>query len=395
MPTKLVGLLGLRREMKIWLRKLPILGVTLTLALPMLLLLPAATTTTGKTRTFYIGVEKILWDYAPSGQNKIKNIKLTQDPDAAIFTVSAANRVGRKYQKLRYTEFTDSSFKTRKADIDPSYRATWQHLGLLGPTLHAEVGDTLKVVLKNLTPAQDKLAISLHVHGAKYDKSSEGALYNDGTSGKDKLDDAVKAGQTYTYTWHIDEAAGPAKMDGSSIVWMYHSHTDEITDTYSGLLGALIVTAQGQAKPDGSPQGINREFVTAFEVMNENKSLLAAQNFARFSSQTTSDPEFEESNLMHAINGFVYGNLPGLNVKLGEKIRWYTLAMGTEVDLHTPHWHGETVEVMGTRMDMLELLPGSMKVADMTPRSAGTWLYHCHVNDHITAGMQALFTVSP
>jgi manganese oxidase len=379
--------------MKIWLRKLPILGVTLALALPMLLLLPAATTgTTGTTRTFYIGVEKILWDYAPSDQ---KNIKLNKDSDAAVFTVSAANRVGRKYQKLRYTEFTDPSFKTRKADIDPLYRATWQHLGLLGPTLHAEVGDTLKVVLKNLTPAQDKLAISIHVHGAKYNKSSEGALYNDGTSSKDKLDDALKAGQTYTYTWQIDEAAGPAKMDGSSVVWMYHSHTDEITDTYAGLLGALIVTARGQAKPDGSPQGINREFITAFEVMNENKSLLAAQNFAKFSSQTTNDPEFEESNLMHAINGFVYGNLPGLNMRLGEKIRWYTLAMGTEVDLHTPHWHGETVEVMGTRMDMLELLPGSMKVADMTPRSAGTWLYHCHVNDHITAGMQALFTVSP
>jgi FtsP/CotA-like multicopper oxidase with cupredoxin domain len=31
----------------------------------------------------------------------------------------------------------------------------------------------------------------------------------------------------------------------------------------------------------------------------------------------------------------------------------------------------------------------------MTHRTlVGTWLYHCHVNDHIIAGMMALFTVT-
>jgi hephaestin len=76
-------------------------------------------------------------------------------------------------------------------------------------------------------------------------------------------------------------------------------------------------------------------------------------------------------------------------------VRWYVLGMGTEVDLHTPHWHGNTVLFMHTRMDMLELLPGSMKVVDMEPDDPGTWMYHCHVNDHIIAGMIALYTVTP
>jgi FtsP/CotA-like multicopper oxidase with cupredoxin domain len=31
----------------------------------------------------------------------------------------------------------------------------------------------------------------------------------------------------------------------------------------------------------------------------------------------------------------------------------------------------------------------------MVPDNPGTWLYHCHVNDHIVAGMQAKFTVTP
>jgi len=48
---------------------------------------------------------------------------------------------------------------------------------------------------------------------------------------------------------------------------------------------------------------------------------------------------------------------------------------------------------MGMRTDMAELLPGSMKILDMQPDNPGTWLFHCHVNDHITAGMIALYTV--
>ena len=82
-----------------------------------------------------------------------------------------------------------------------------------------------------------------------------------------------------------------------------------------------------------------------------------------------------------------------MTMRVGERVRWYLLGMGTEVDLHTPHWHGQTLLWMGMRVDVLELLPGSMRVADMRPDNPGTWLYHCHVNDHITAGMLARFRV--
>ena len=34
---------------------------------------------------------------------------------------------------------------------------------------------------------------------------------------------------------------------------MYHSHVDEVGDTNAGLMGPMIVTKCGQAKPDGSP----------------------------------------------------------------------------------------------------------------------------------------------
>ncbi|MBI4336929.1 MAG: multicopper oxidase domain-containing protein [Chloroflexi bacterium] len=64
------------------------------------------------------------------------------------------------------------------------------------------------------------------------------------------------------------------------------------------------------------------------------------------------------------------------------------------VDLHTPHFHGQTFLMNGMRNDVAELLPMSMKVVDMVPDNPGTWLVHCHVNDHLIAGMSGLFTVT-
>jgi hephaestin len=188
-------------------------------------------------------------------------------------------------------------------------------------------------------------------------------------------------------------------MDGSSIGWMYHSHTDEVADTYAGLIGPLIVTAQGMERSadDPRPRDVDREIYTMFDVDDENQSPYLQQNIDTFAGDPGSvdpeDEEFGESNLMHNINGYVYGNLPGLTMNLNSRVRWYLMGMGTEVDLHTPHWHGNTVTIMGMRTDVAFLLPATMSTADMRPDDAGTWLYHCHVNDHILAGMSALYKV--
>jgi hephaestin len=82
-----------------------------------------------------------------------------------------------------------------------------------------------------------------------------------------------------------------------------------------------------------------------------------------------------------------------MKMQKGDKVRWYLMGMGTEVDLHTPHWHGNTVTTGGMRADTVEVLPASMKVADMVPDNPGIWFFHCHVNDHIDAGMVARYSV--
>jgi hephaestin len=49
------------------------------------------------------------------------------------------------------------------------------------------------------------------------------------------------------------------------------------------------------------------------------------------------DPDFQESNQMHSINGYSFGNLTTLTMKKGERVRWYMMGMETKVDVHTPY----------------------------------------------------------
>ncbi len=37
-----------------------------------------------------------------------------------------------------------------------------------------------------------------------------------------------------------------------------------------------------------------------------------------------------------SINGFSYCNMPGLNLTAGKRARFYMMALGTELDMHSP-----------------------------------------------------------
>lgn len=336
-----------------------------------------------KERVYYVAAQDVMWDYAPSKDNQMMGRAFNEDE--RVFASRSTSTIGSIYKKTLYVEYTDASFtqvKERGSD--------WIHLGFLGPVFHAEVGDTIKVVFKN----KSDRPYSIHPHGVFYEKSSEGARYNDGTSGNDLLDDAVQPGATYVYEWDVRERAGPGPKDPDSIAWLYHSHVSGIQDPSTGLIGAMIITRRGAADAMGRPKDVEREFINIFWVTDESLSWHADEN-ARQLGQIEDDDAFEEGNLMHNINGYIYGNIPDLRLKEGQKSRWYLFGFGSEVDLHTPHWHGNTVLWDGRRADTIDLLPASHKIVDMTPDAPGTWMYHCHVNDHISAGMTALYHVLP
>jgi manganese oxidase len=299
------------------------------------------------TRHYYIAAEDVTWNYAPSGQDLLTATPIRRPWGGNL-----------QWPKIRFIEYTDDTFTAKKPQPE------W--LGILGPIIRAEVGDEIVVDFLNRT----RLPRDMHPHGLRYDKDNEGSFYIPFGRG-----DRVAPGRKFTYHWFANAASGPGPGQPSSIVWWYHSHVDPGIEVNAGLLGPIIVTAKGKAKADGSPKDIDREFVSSFQIFDERAG----------------KPE----GLFYAINGFIFGNLPGLQMKQGEKVRWYLLGMGNEIDLHTPHWHGETVSYEGRHADVVELLPGSMKTVDMIADNPGTWMFHCHVADHMENGMMAVFTIVP
>ena len=349
----------------------------------------------GQTRIYYIAADEVVWDYAPSGTNQAEGRPF--DEVEKKWMEPGPTVIGRKAKKAIYREYTDDTFKTLKPRA-----AEWEHLGILGPLVRAEVGDTIKVVFRN----NAKFPASLHPHGVFYNKDSEGAHYNDGTSGKDRSDDAVAPGATHTYTWPVPERAGPTAAEGSSAFWMYHSHSNEIRDVASGLLGPMIVTRKGMARPDGSPTDVDRELVAGFIEIDENHSWYIQENIQTYATEPKkialapgpfasmiAPPSFD-TFFKETINGFSYGHTQGLTMKVGQRVRWY-LKASTNFEIHAPHWHGNVVTANHMRTDVGALLPMGMLVADMVPDNPGTWFIHCHVANHLRMGMQATYTVTP
>lgn len=367
----------------------PAIAVLLISLLPISLAaidLPLHAASADKTRTYYIAAEETTRDYAPAGRDVVMGMDF--DDDAAVFVGRSNDRVGSKYKKAIFVEYTDATFNERKPRP-----AAWQHLGILGPIIHAQVGDKIRVVFRNMASRP----YSIHPHGVFYTKANEGALTNDGTSEAERAGGSVAPLSTYVYEWDVPARAGPGPSDLNSVVWPYHSHVDSVRDANSGLVGAIIVAAAGAAKADGSPAGVDREFVTLFNIFDENQSWYLDDNIAELPEKPTAldrkDAGFVESNHKHTINGYLFGSMPMPAMKVGERVRWYLVGLGTEADLHTPHWHGNTVTVGGHRVDTVSLLPATAVVADMVPDDPGIWMFHCHVNDHITGGMTARYQV--
>ncbi|MEO7683584.1 MAG: multicopper oxidase domain-containing protein [Gemmatimonadaceae bacterium] len=345
----------------------------------------------GKTRHYYIAADEVIWDYAPQAMNLITGRAF--DPFQQLFTARGPHQIGSKSKKALYREYTDATFRTLKPRAPED-----GYLGFLGPVIRAEVGETLKVMFKNNATRP----YSMHPHGVFYEKSSEGAGYQDNT-GVVQEGNAVQSGKTFTYTWIASERAGPASMEGSSVLWMYHSHVSESADINTGLIGALIVTARGRARADGSPKDVDRELVVAFAELDENLSWYFDDNIKQYTldpagvkkavGPTFVDP-FGATNLRESINGFLYGNGPVPTMKEGQRVRWYVMST-TNFELHAPHWHGNIVTAQHMKTDVITLGTMGMVVADMIADNPGTWLFHCHIEPHFMAGMQTRFTVLP
>ena len=369
-------------------------------------------TASGAVRTYYIAAEETEWDYAPLGVDMMTGKPF--EGTAAAYTQPGPNHIGHIYRKAIYREYTDATFATRKQRPPED-----EYLGVLGPILRAEVGDTIKVVFKNNSSRPYSMSMPKdvfrprHAVGTGTELDAEGEIADPNA----EPEDTVQPGATFNYEWDVPELAGPQPGDPSSVIWAYSSHVNESKDGASGMLGAIIVARRGQANPDGTPKDVDREIVALFNTFNENLSWYAQENIdahisaadqktldtkgANFSDSqgyfTFAGTGFAETNYKFSVNGYLYGDGPVMTVKQGQRVRWYMLDMGDvgALNFHTPHWHGNTVLSQGMRRDTIFLLPMGAEIADMVPDAPGLWLFHCHIDDHMEAGMMARYEVLP
>ena len=170
-----------------------------------------------------------------------------------------------------------------------------------------------------------------------------------GFSGKDAN---VKPGRRWTYRLK----AGP----DSAGVWPYHDHSPSMHHSLEGgMWGMLSILGRHERKPD-------REFVSVLAPMGD----------------------------FQTINGRAFvGNTPVLHAMVGDKIQWDVMAIGSEH--HTFHVHGHRwLAPGGVPRDTQTIGPAESFRIRWRERDPGTWLYHCHVEDHMMRGMIGLYRVA-
>ncbi|NQW99634.1 multicopper oxidase domain-containing protein [bacterium] len=336
-----------------------------------------------RVKRYFIAAENEIWDFLPEGKDVVLGNPIPPQIEASP-----------KSPKKRFHQYTDGSFTTR---VLPTER-----LGIMGPVMRGVTGDFIVVTLLNWLSAP----VSLHPHGVRYDKDSEGSSYLTARG----LGSSIAPQAKFTYVWHLDAASAPRPDEPSSKPWLYHSHVLGDEEINAGLSGFIVVTDAARARPDGTPNDVDREMALLLENYDES-GVSEAQEYAGVKLVDGKSPdggppppvtpwpeaqEIKQLAMRHALNGRLFGNLKGLEMVNGERVRWYLFALGIDADVHTAHWHGERLrDPLGHMADVVELMPGTMKCADMLADNPGDWMIHCHVGDHMMEGMYANYTVLP
>ncbi len=269
--------------------------------------------------------------------------------------------------ELPYT-MSDDGFKvfslTAKVvpwEVEPGkFVDGWSYNGMIpGPVMHANVGDKIRIVLKNELPE----STSLHLHGVRVPNAMDGV---DPYTQK-----PIEPGATFSYEWTATEPS----------VGMYHSHHNAQVQVPNGLAGAILIgdwKAMAMSAAGGRTKDANnvaeQEVVM---VLNDSGTIGLSLNGKSFPATSPYSLAIGESMVVHYYNE---GNMThpmhlhqpsGLVVAKDGKV------------LESPFW-----------ADTLNVAPGERWTVVYTPKDAGVWAWHCHILTHAETpeGMRYMVT---
>jgi FtsP/CotA-like multicopper oxidase with cupredoxin domain len=213
----------------------------------------------------------------------------------------------------------------------------WTYNGAVpGPTLKAEVGEKVKIVIKNELPE----STAIHFHGLSTPNSMDGV--------PDITQEPIKPGATLTYEFL---AKGPA-------VGMYHSHQNAVVQVPNGLAGAFLV---GRVP---APQGVS--------VSQEITMMLN-----------------DAGTIGLSLNGKSFPATAPIVAKNGDNILVHYMNEG--VMAHPMHLHGLTQRVIAKDgiplefpydADTINVAPGERYSILVKASEPGVWAWHCHILPH-------------
>ena len=280
-----------------------------------------------------------------------------------------------------------------------------------GPTLIFTEGDEVTLHLTNLACKNDYLIgsngpnensyLGIHVHGVHYsieDDASYQRMHMTGTT----AESAASCGDSVTYEWDVGV--------GTAGTWPYHDHTfskNEIGSEDLGLFGTVIVNpASGTVSGfvngetgtiDSIPvEDIEKEFI----LWMVSSKVLGTSVF--YGMEVDNDVNNDGSITTDDIKQTPLWTNPPLYATDGAKVRYHVLGIGDET--HAFHLHGHRwVEATGGAADIIDVKEISplqrhtfvIEASDNGNEHTGTegWMYHCHVFEHMEAGMNGMMMV--
>ena len=236
----------------------------------------------------------------------------------------------------------------------------WAYNGMVpGPRIDLDVGDKVQVEITNELP----IGTDIHWHGIDVPNDQDGV--------SPITQDLVASGQTYTYDFTVTEPA----------IGMYHAHAHAHEAVPNGLFGTMYVG--DVAAPAGQTvSGI--DIPADVEIAQDLPMVLNDAGVIGLS-----------------LDGKRFPATAPIVADVGDWIRLTYFNEGLQV--HPMHLHGFDQIVVAKdghpldhpyAADTVLVAPGERYTVLFNPTIAGTWVWHCHILNHVESadGMFGMVT---
>jgi FtsP/CotA-like multicopper oxidase with cupredoxin domain len=248
---------------------------------------------------------------------------------------------------------------TRREFLPGAWMDVWGYNGSMpGPTIEANEGDRVRIVLHNDLPEPTVL----HCHGIELPNRFDGV--------PGVIQEPVKPGQSFAYEFTLHQNG----------TFFYHSHGP--MQEGLGMAGMFLIHPRSAYQP-----AVDHDFA------------LLIQEWAILPLSTVPNVTSMEFNWF-TLNGRSAPYITPLLVRLGSRVRIRLVNM-SPIDHHPMHLHGHTFWVTGTeagRIPESAWIPSNnvlvgvaqAREVEFIANNPGDWVLHCHMFHHMMNHMTVM-----